>query len=237
MATSSTSEPSNNAEREASSAQISNLSDTQLQIEIKNNSKWKQRSEETTFNTHFLELAEAAADQYTILLIGSSMLERFKTTGHDLCLGIKSNIFKAGVGGDTIPNVLYRIDSGLLLKAKSQTRLRTIIVNIGSNDLKKRGRSLSKIQLYQFSLMLEILRRAFPHSRIMVTALFHKTDVDLADIDQSNHDLKKEIEGVERVEWLEAPIVDLEMHYEDHVHLNRAGYQTWDVWLVEKLGL
>ncbi|KAK6606991.1 hypothetical protein ACHAPF_001833 [Botrytis cinerea] len=211
------------------------MSDIELNNQIKENSKWKKRSEETTLNVHFPELDNTSLKTTSLVLIGSSMLERFKTTGHDLELGPKPGIFNAGVGGDTIPNVLYRIDLGLLRKAKTQEKVGMVIVNIGSNDLKKPGRSLTEAQLYQFTLHLEALRRTFPGARIVVTALFYKKDVHLSDIDRSNEDLQKIVSGLPRVEWLAAPDIDLDNHYEDHVHLNRAGYEVWNEWLVEKL--
>lgn len=211
------------------------MSDMELNNQIKNNSKWKKRSEETTINVHFPELDNADSKTFNFVLIGSSMLERFKTTGHDLNLGLKPHIFNAGVGGDTIPNVLYRIDLGLLQAAKTQEKVDMTIVNIGSNDLTKPGRSLTEFQLYQFALHLEALRRIFP--RIVVTALFYKKDVHLSDVDRSNEDLQKIVYGFPRVEWLAAPEVDFDNHYEDHVHLNRSGYEIWDKWLVEKLGI
>ncbi|KAF7875018.1 hypothetical protein EAF04_002190 [Stromatinia cepivora] len=211
------------------------MSDMELNKQIKYNAKWKKRSEDTTLNVHFPELDNPCSKTCNLLLIGSSMLERFKTTGHDLNLGLKPHIFNAGVGGDTIPNVLYRMTLGLLQKAKYQAKVGTVVVNIGSNDLKKPGRNLSEVQLYQFALHLEALRRIFP--RIVVTALFYKKDVQLSDVDQSNEDLQKIVSGFPGVEWLAAPQIDLVHHYEDHVHLNRAGYEVWDKWLVEKLGI
>lgn len=213
------------------------MSDIQLDNQIKDNSKWKKRSEETTLDVHFPELDNASLEATNLVLIGSSMLERFKTTGHDLNLGSKPGIFNAGVGGDTIPNVLYRINLGLLRRAKTQEKVGMVIVNIGSNDLKKPGRSLTEAQLYQFALHLEALRRTFPRARIVVTALFYKKDVHLLDVDRSNEDLQNLVSGLPGVEWLAAPEVELDNHYEDHVHLNRAGYEIWDRWLVDKLGI
>ncbi|TGO54097.1 hypothetical protein BOTNAR_0277g00120 [Botryotinia narcissicola] len=211
------------------------MSDIELDNQIKDNSKWKKRSEETTLDVHFPELDNASLEVTNLVLIGSSMLERFKTTGHDLILGSKPGIFNAGVGGDTIPKVLYRINLGLLRKAKTQEKVGMVIINIGSNDLKKPGRSLTEAQLYQFALHLEALRRTFPRARIVVTALFYKKDVHLSDVDRSNEDLQNIVSGLPGVEWLAAPEVDLDNHYEDHVHLNRAGYEIWDRWLVDKL--
>ncbi|KAF7862790.1 uncharacterized protein EAF02_010339 [Botrytis sinoallii] len=194
------------------------MSDIELDNQIKDNSKWKKRSEETTLDVHFPELDNASLEATNLVLIGSSMLERFKTTGHDLNLGSKPGTFNAGVGGDTIPN-----------------KVGMVIVNIGSNDLKKPGRSLTEAQLYQFALHLEALRRTFPRARIVVTALFYKKDVHLSDVDRSNEDLQSIVSGLPSVEWLAAPEIDLDDHYEDHVHLNRAGYEVWNKWLVEKL--
>jgi lysophospholipase L1-like esterase len=213
------------------------LSDVDLNHQIEQNSKWKKRSEDTTIETHFPELDNASPETYRLLLIGSSMLERFKTTGYDLNLGLKPHVFNAGVGGDMIPNVLYRMNRGLLEKLKPQTRVRVVIINIGSNDLTKPGRSLSEKQQYQFALHIEALRRTFPQARIIVTALFHKKDVHLGDVDRSNEDLKKLVSEFPNTEWLPVPQTNLDEHFADHVHLNRAGYEIWNAWLVENLAL
>lgn len=115
---------------------LPSLSNIDLNNQIRDNSKWKKRSEETTVNIYFPELNNADSNTFNIILIGSSMLERFKTTGHDLNLGFGPHIFNAGVGGDTIPNVLYRIKLGLLQAAKTQEKVGIVIVNIGSNDIR-----------------------------------------------------------------------------------------------------
>lgn len=80
------------------------------------------------------------------VLIGSIMLEPFKTTGHDLNLELKSHIFNAGVGGDTIPNVLYPMNLCLLQAAKRKEKVKIVIVNIDS-DGSKPDRSLSVVQI------------------------------------------------------------------------------------------
>ncbi|TGO87326.1 hypothetical protein BPOR_0234g00120 [Botrytis porri] len=104
------------------------MSDIELNNQIKDNGKWKKRSEETTLDVNFPELDNASLETINLVLIGSSMLERFRTTGHDLNLGSKPGIFNAGVGGDTIPNFLYRINLDLLWKAKTQEKVGMVIV-------------------------------------------------------------------------------------------------------------
>lgn len=135
------------------------------------------------------------------------------------------------------PNVLYSMNRGLLENLKPQTRVRLIIINIGSNDLTKPGRSLSEKQLYQFALRLEALRRTSPRARIVVTALFHQRDVHLTDTDRSNDDLERLVSELPSTGWLTTPSTNLKKHFADHVHLNKAGYEICDIWLVGKLAL
>lgn len=217
------------------------LTGSDLESLIHSNAKYKLRSEETTLQTHLPYLSAASPDQYTSFLIGTSMLERFKSTGHDLTLGNHPHIFNAGCGGDTIPNVLYRLSRGLLSHAacKNLTNVKMVIVNIGSNDFRKKGKGLSTTQIYQFCIIVEAIRRAFPTARVVITEIFGRKDFcDPRVIQESNAELEKAMQMMgEGIEWLAAPSVDFETDYEDHVHLNRRGYEIWDAWLVQKLEL
>lgn len=71
-----------------------------------------------------------------VVLLGDSMLERFQTTGKYTQIGGLQypRVFNAGVGGDKIENVLYRIRLGLLsiLKAKNP---KLVVIHIGTNNL------------------------------------------------------------------------------------------------------
>lgn len=97
---------------------------------------------------------------------------------------------------------------------------------------------MSEIQLCQFALHLEALRRMIsPETRIVITALFYKKDVRLSDVDGSNEGLKEIVSGLPRVEWLEAPEIDLEHHYESRPLESSwlrdmgqmAGGRTWNI--------
>jgi platelet-activating factor acetylhydrolase IB subunit beta/gamma len=166
------------------------------------------------------------------------MLERFKTTGHDLKLGLHPHILNLGCSGDTIPNVLYRLSLGVLEKVKGKGEgIRIVIVNIGSNDFKKNGRPFGESQVWEFGVLIEVLRRMGIGVRVVVTGLFYRKGLERESVDASNAIMKNVVEEMEGVEWLDAPEVSMESAFADHVHLNRKGYEVWDNWLVEKLDL
>ncbi|KAM0196087.1 hypothetical protein ACHAPA_004728 [Fusarium lateritium] len=78
---------------------------------------FKQRSHDTHFNTH-LPLITGNPRQYTTALLGSSLMERFKTTGANLSINRNPQILNLGVSGDKIQNAQYRVNQGLGLRAE-----------------------------------------------------------------------------------------------------------------------
>ena len=114
-----------------------------------------------------------------------------------------------------------------------------VLINIGSNDFKK-GRVFSETQIWEFALLIENVRRAFEGKRVVVSSLFYRSDVEREVVDRSNRLMEEAVRGMEGVEWMEVPGAEEgigEGTFDDHVHLNREGYEIWDKWLVERLGL
>jgi hypothetical protein len=219
-------------------SQLPTISSTNLAALITANAKWKERSHNTNHDHHLPILAKSAPTTYTTLLLGTSMFERFisvDATQPQPSLHMNSSyIFNAGVGGDTIPAILHRLSQDLLPAFSSQA-ISTVVINIGSNDFKKKG-PLKQLQIYQFCLIMETVYRAFPDARLVVTEIFPKKDVLAENMSASNELLRKATVELGRgIEWLEAPQVDFKTDYDDHVHLNRKGYEIWDAWLAEKL--
>lgn len=85
------------------------------------NPKYKKRSDETT-DMHIKELSNLSP---TILFLGDSLFEHFKYSKAWIDYGFNNmNIFNAGVGGDRIQNVLYRlITKNLINYMKNITRV------------------------------------------------------------------------------------------------------------------
>lgn len=122
------------------SATSTQLSNTQLCRLINERARFKQRSHDTNTLTHQPQLEHLlstnASPSIEIVLLGSSTIERFKTTGKNTQLGQLHfpQAFNAGVGGDKIENILYRVDLGLLRLLKP-TNPKLIVLQLGTNNL------------------------------------------------------------------------------------------------------
>jgi len=96
--------------------------------------KWKQRTADT-HQQHLAFLQSPEGQPAQVLLLGSSMMERFHTTG----LRYKTKYFDprhvaiAGVGGDGIPHMLYRLENGLLEACPSSLSL--LVFQAGTNNV------------------------------------------------------------------------------------------------------
>lgn len=229
------------------------LSNTQLDQLIKQQARFKQRSYDTHTFTHQPQLESSAsnnssASQIDIVLLGDSMFERFKNTGKYTEIGSLPypQVFNAGVGGDKIENVLYRIDLGLLRLLKPRDP-KVVVLQIGTNNL-QRKRDLERQQLDNYYLFLQaLLMTVSIQTQVLVTGLFKRKDVDEQCIIQSNmsleelvarintEEMKKGLQQSPRVHWMEPPkIIGLE-HLCDNVHLNVNGYQLWSDALYPKV--
>ncbi|CAF2422622.1 unnamed protein product [Rotaria sp. Silwood2] len=245
----------------SASFQRQSLSDNQLEGLINERARFKQRSHDTHTQTHQPQLESSSLinssltttacefpQQIDVVLLGDSMLERFKTTGKNTQIGQLQypRVFNGGVGGDKIENVLYRIRLGLLrmLKAKNP---KLVVIQIGTNNLQPK-RSLHGLHLDNYRLLLQaILRLLSAQTQILVTGLFKRRDVDEQCVLQSNVDIKQivytintqetngQAEANHRVHWMEPPEEIQKDHLADNVHLNLYGYQIWDDKLYSKI--
>lgn len=101
--------------------------------------KWKQRTH-TTHEEHLAEFSAKEGGNYRTLLLGSSMFERFKTTGAQL---VEKESWKskriaiAGVGGDGVQHMIHRVENGLLAAVcgGNEGDLDTIVIMAGANNV------------------------------------------------------------------------------------------------------
>jgi lysophospholipase L1-like esterase len=176
------------------------------------------------------------------------MFERFKTTGQYTQIGHlhNSQIFNAGVGGDKIENVLYRMDLGLLRLLKPRSP-KIIVLQLGTNNL-QRKRGLERRHLDDYYLLLQALLVTFSaQTQILVTGLFQRKDVDEQCIIQSNvalqelvvrvntEEMERSAQQDPRIHWMEPPRTIGREHLADNVHLNVNGYQIWNETLYPKI--
>lgn len=68
-------------------------------------------------------------DQNTIVFVGDSITEGWKTLEQDFA-GLGVNVANRGIGGDTTPNLVYRLQDDVL-----SLHPRALVILIGTNDL------------------------------------------------------------------------------------------------------
>ncbi|HEY4301911.1 MAG TPA: GDSL-type esterase/lipase family protein [Candidatus Didemnitutus sp.] len=72
---------------------------------------------------------QKAGDQHAIVFVGDSITEGWHTLAGDFT-GLKVKVVNRGIGGDTTPNLLYRLDDDIL-----SLHPRALVILIGTNDL------------------------------------------------------------------------------------------------------
>jgi hypothetical protein len=206
------------------------LSNPEFRILLQTSTKFKSRSHDTHHSTYLPELTSSPSGSISTVLIGDSMFERLKTTGNDTRLAKLPSSFNAGVGGDKIENVLYRLDLGLLDLLEGK-KVKLWVVMVGTNNLKK---ALKSAEVERYQLLLQALLRLAPGSRIIVCEIFRRKDIDDQFVESSNEMLRGLVGemngklGEERILWVEAPVGITKDRLVDHVHLDEEGYRTWD---------
>jgi lysophospholipase L1-like esterase len=168
------------------------------------------------------------------------MLERLKTTGMDTQIAHLPSSFNAGVGGDKIENVLYRLDLGMMDLLESRN-VKVWVVMIGTNNLRK-THHLLPVEVQRYRLLLQALLRISPKSQIVACALFKRKDVGDQYVEESNellrdlvNDVDMNLEIGQRIQWFEAPVGVTKELLVDHVHLNKEAYRIWDQTLYAKV--
>lgn len=235
--------------------------------------KYKLRSHETSKTTH-LPLLQHRQHPPTVVLLGDSMFERMTTTGESPNLvapwpsaamlpdselpagtGRLRGVFNAGVGGDKVQNIAYRLvggrhpedgekDLGGLLGALVECAagrgegVKLWVVQAGTNNLSvKKGlvdADRDALQVVVRALLKMPRPEGGKESKVLVTGLFYRKDLARELVDEANKKLMDMVEGlnhevgVDRVVFLPATgEVKTEEHLVDHVHLSLDGYQVW----------
>lgn len=219
---------------------------------------YKERSDVTHDRDHAPILARGQPIE--CLLLGHSFFERFKTTGSTTRFGPDQapypEFFNAGVGGDRIGNVIYRlIEKGLLTDLKT-AGVKYALLAMGTNDLANDKKALQRQHIEQYALIVEALQWACPGVKILVCGLAPKKKVRKEGIiEQSNEMLQQMVQDlvtegpIHRGELCMVPCIrwwfeyvnfdsriveylpsdpDLIDHLEpDGVHLNKSGYDMF----------
>lgn len=206
-----------------------------------NISKYKQRTDETT-KEHIKQLTELhVIDKMPkILLLGDSLFERFKTmTGEPTKIWTdngfdKLDIFNAGIGGDQIQNVLYRITEQKILTYLGKS-IKKIILMIGANNIEN-DKPLDMIK--GVKTIIGLIRDVYPLTPLYVLGIPpRKRSSSKA---KNNEDLLKKIKEYNKLlESLPEKYVDTyelfvdkdgkmnDNLFVDVVHFNDEGYLVY----------
>jgi platelet-activating factor acetylhydrolase IB subunit beta/gamma len=213
----------------------------------------------------------------TVVLIGDSMFERMATTGqtpnftapwpspamlddatlakisdthtHKPPMTRLTRVFNAGVGGDKIQNIAYRLVGaphpddvtqnlpGLLPMLARCGTVRVWAVQAGTNNLSPK-QGLRDVDVAALGVLVETLRGVGlwggEGCGVLVTGLFYRKDVSVELVDKANEKVGGLCKGLEqrfgegRVRYLHpTAAVKVEEHLVDHVHLSLDGYRVW----------
>ncbi|XWV25341.1 hypothetical protein QJ856_gp0429 [Tupanvirus deep ocean] len=150
--------------------------------------QYKARSHDT--NVKHLIALDKEAVPYSHLMLGDSMLENFlnEHAGLDYYKKLREKvpIFNAGVGGDKIENLLYRLVNGMLIKNNYLRNVEHVYLLIGTNNLSKNDKCTTVIS-NGIRELVELLSRDLPELKnIYVMNISQRTDIKPHIIDKLN---------------------------------------------------
>ncbi|KAF2639082.1 hypothetical protein P280DRAFT_481838 [Massarina eburnea CBS 473.64] len=183
-----------------------------------------------------------------VVYLGSSMVERFKTTGIETklgALGKRGVAWNAGCGGDRNENVLFRFGLGMYDYLKSAQfdsdnegcHVRIWVLSSGTNNLHAK-RTFRDNDVASWRLLVEACLRIAPGSRVLACDVQYRKDIKKEIVDENNGILVRVVEEVnrelvdagwgKRVVWVVSRSLLGEDMLIDHVHFNECGYAVWD---------
>lgn len=191
--------------------------------------KWKERT--ATTHARHIEIIQKRTElrSNAILFLGDSMMERWLTTGKSFWTNelAKYPIMNAGVGGDRIENLLWRITTnpGILDVASYST----IFLMIGTNNIEK-SRPESVATAIQ-SILQTIFDKQPNVKRVILYGLTLRSDVPhhkIADLNRLLAELcaRSTFDGRLTFTSFSEKLVD-DRYFDDRVHLSRLGYEYW----------
>lgn len=150
-----------------------------LLTQLRAHAKAKDRSSSTHDTDHAPLLLRN--NHISCLLLGDSMFERFKTTGHATRFGPGQapypDFLNAGVGGDRICNVIFRLTEKGLLAGLRSAGVDYALIEMGTNDLVGDKKALSGLHVEQYRLVVRALQWACPGIGVLVCGLNPKRRV------------------------------------------------------------
>ena len=173
--------------------------------------------------------ARRTLDQDAIVFVGDSITEGWKTLEQDFAdIGVK--VANRGIGGDTTPNLIYRLEEDVL-----SLHPRALVILIGTNDL---GEHTTPAQIADNLRELHRrIRAEYPKIPIAWCQVMPRKGDDtyperIRDLNTRIAELVKSDPDVTLVDTF-SPLAladgssKPENYVPDRLHLNPAGYQTW----------
>ncbi|MFA5263295.1 MAG: GDSL-type esterase/lipase family protein [Opitutaceae bacterium] len=188
----------------------------------------------TGFRAHNIErrtqFAERRAiDQQAIVFVGDSITAGWKTLEKDFAgLGVK--VANRGIGGDTTPHLIYRLQEDVL-----SLHPRALVILIGTNDL---GEHTSPEQITaNLRVLHALIRASYPEIPIAWCLVMPRTGDDTYPerIRDLNARIAKLVESDHRATLCDTftPLAQPdgtsipECYSPDRLHLNETGYVRW----------
>ncbi len=170
-----------------------------------------------------------AQDQDAIVFVGDSITEGWHTLEQDFS-GLPVKVVNRGIGGDTTPNLLYRLQDDVL-----DLHPRALVVLIGTNDL---GEHTSPEDIAgNLRVLHEKIRAAYPQIPIAWCLVMPRKGDDTYPerIHKLNALIEKLAASDSRITVCDTftPFAlpdgssKSEDFVPDHLHLNPAGYAVW----------
>ena len=191
--------------------------------------KWKERT--ATTHARHLEILKNRPDLQSgaILFLGDSMMERWLTTGKSFWNNELSKypIMNAGVGGDRIENLLWRITTnpGILDVASYST----IFLMIGTNNIEKS--KPENVATAIQSLLQTIFDKQPNVKRVILYGLTLRSDVPhhkIADLNRLLSELCAQSTFNSRLTFTSfSDKLNEDRYFDDCVHLSQLGYEHW----------
>ncbi len=184
-----------------------------------------------TCETHLKHIESVHQSHYDVLFLGDSMLERWSTTGNDYWENDlkKFNIMNAGVGGDKVENLLWRIQpTDDVQSILDCVKVKKIVLMIGTNNIERD----SPLEIYR--AITHIIDVIFIHQidcELIIYGVLPRIEVSPLKIAELNNMLREYVENhktPKKILYRDITSqLDGDIYYDDNVHLSHEGYKIW----------
>lgn len=187
--------------------------------------KWKQR----TYDTHTKHLKLYANNEFKLVFLGDSMMERWLSTGKQYWKNSFVDCANLGVGGDGIEHLLYRLTENKEFKGILDViNVDKIIFMIGSNNLSKC--SVDDILRGTINI-IELIFKKQPKCELIVYGLLDVVGIDKNKIVELNTKLSEYIKQQHNhnltYRFFGHKVNHDDKFFDDNIHLSTLGYQVW----------